>query len=82
MSCEENGLENANALFQRRLDCINTLLRVQEDIERTIEAGGNVDQVILKKKAYDQAWREFVCVHEQYLETVVKVNERNRASLT
>ena len=76
MSCDEIMMQDVNNLFK-----IYTLQTVQEDIERIINKGqGSADQVIVKKKVYDQTWYEFVCAHEQYFEAEVGVEEKERAS--
>ena len=81
MSCDEIMMQDVNNLFKIRLEYINTLRTLQEDIERIIKTGqGSVDQVIVKKKVYDQTWYEFVCAHEQYFEAKVGVQEKERAS--
>jgi hypothetical protein len=65
------------------LEYINNLLTLQEDIQELMGAGpGNVDQVMLKKDAYDKLWCEFVTVHEEYLEIVAAEDEKRRAILT
>ena len=72
-----------NTIFKSRLEYINYLLRLQEDIQGLIDAGpGNVDQVMSKKDVYDKTWCEFVTVHEEYLEIVTAEDEKRRASLT
>ena len=81
MSCDEIMMQDVNNLFKIRLEYINTLRTLQEDIERIINKGEeSVDQVIVKKKVYDQTWYEFVCAHEQYFEAEVGVQEKERAS--
>ena len=48
-------IQDVNNIFKIRLEHINTLRTLQEDIERIINGGqGSVDQVIVKKKVYDQ----------------------------
>ena len=72
-----------NTIFKSRLEYINYLSRLQEDIQGLIDAGpGNVDQVMSKKDVYDKTWCEFVTVHEEYLEIVTAEDEKRRASLT
>jgi hypothetical protein len=76
-------LGNVNTIFKSRLEYINNLLTLQEDIQELMGAGpGNVDQVMLKKDAYDKLWCEFVTVHEEYLEIVAAEDEKRRAILT
>ena len=42
-------------IIKSRLEYINYLLRLQEDIQGLIDAGpGNVDQVMSKKDVYDK----------------------------
>ena len=74
-------MQDVNNLFKIRLEYINTLRTLQENIERIINKGqGSVDQVTVKKKVYDQTWYEFVCAHERYFEAEVGVQEKERAS--
>ena len=81
MSCDEIMMQDVNNLFKIKLEYINTLRTLQEDIKRIINKGqGSVDQVIVKKKVYDQTWCEFVCAHEQYFEAEAGVQEKERAS--
>ena len=76
-------MDNINTIFKSRLEYINSLLRLQEDIQGLIDAGpGNVDQVMSKKDVYDKTWCKFVTVHEEYLEIVTAEDEKRRASLT
>lgn len=83
MSREEYMLENINKLFKSRLEYINSLSRLQEDIRGLMDAGpGNNDEIVSKKNGYDKLWSEFVGVHEQYLEVVAAEDERRRANLT
>ena len=73
-------LGNVNTIFKSRLEYINNLLTLQEDIQELMGAGpGNVDQVMLKKDAYDKLWCEFVTVHEEYLEIVAAEDEKKKS---
>ena len=80
MSCDKGMMQDVNNLFKIRLEYINTLRTLQEEIERIIDGQGSVDQVIVKKGVYDQTWYEFVCAHEQYIEAEDGVEEKGRAS--
>ena len=76
MSCDKGMMQDENNLFKIRLEYINTLRTLQEEIERIIDGQGSVDQVIVKKGVYDQTWYEFVCVHEQYIGAEDGVDEK------
>ena len=78
MSCDKGMMQDVNNLFKIRLEYINTLRTLQEEIERIIDGQGSVDQVIVKKGVYDQTWYEFVCAHEQYIEAEDGVEEKGR----
>ena len=71
MSRDEDRMQDVNNVFKIRLEYINSLRTLQEDIERIIGGQGSVDQVMVKKKVYDQTWYELVCAREQYLEAEV-----------
>ena len=74
-------MQDVNNIFKIRLEHINTLRTLQKDIEKISNGGqGSVDQVIVKKKVYDQTWYEFVCAHEQYFEAEVGVEGKRRTS--
>jgi hypothetical protein len=75
-------LDNINTIFKSRLEYINSLLRLQEDIQGLIDAGpGNVDQVMSKKDVYDKTWCEFVTVHKDYLQIVTAEDEKKEPVL-
>ena len=60
MSRDEDRMQDVNNLFKIRLKYINSLRTLQEDIERIIGGQGSVDQIMVKKKVYDQTWYELV----------------------
>ena len=64
-----------------KVGLINDLTRAQGEIQDLIYAGGTLDDVKSRKKVQDEPCREFVGIHEQYLELLVSKEEEEIACL-
>ncbi len=72
--------EKINSLFKTRIELMNTLTTTQEWIQENIYAGTTLEEIMTRKiKGYDECWREFVNVHEQYIELLVHEKEKENA---
>ena len=72
---EETVNERINNLFKTRIGLMNTLTATQGWIQERIYVGTTLDEIKTKKRDYDECWKEFVNVHEQFIQLLVHEEE-------
>ena len=76
---EETVNERINNLFKTPIGLMNTLTATQGWIQDRIYVGTTLDEIKTKKRDYDECWKEFVNVHEQYIRLIVHEEEMESA---
>lgn len=76
---EEAVSERINSLFKTRIGLMNTLTATQGWIQERIYAGTTLEEIKTKKRDCGECWKEFVNVHEQYIQLLLHEKERESA---
>lgn len=76
---KEEMEEKINALFKTCIHLMNTLTEMQEWIQEAIYSSETLDNIKTNKLHYDECWREFVNMHERYIQLLVCKEEKDIA---